>query len=127
MIELTNVTNNVVEVKATGKVSEADIMDYASKLEKIIAERAPVRILVDANYLDGWEDKKAMEAHARMIQKNHKQVERMGLISGHMWQQWLAAFVGMFTYPEIRTSDQGQSEEVRAWIYEGIEEKKKGS
>jgi len=123
MIELTSVTGNVVEVRATGKLSSTDLENYASKVEKIIEKIGVIRILADATHLDGWENKKALEAHLKMVKKNHKKVERMGMISNRMWQKWMLQLVGVFANPQVRTADHGQAEEIRAWIYEGVENK----
>jgi hypothetical protein len=38
-------------------------------------------------------------------------VERIAVIVGHEWQDWLIGAVRVFVHPEVRTFDKGQESE----------------
>jgi energy-converting hydrogenase Eha subunit G len=50
------------------------------------------------------------------VKSHHKNVERLAVVAGHMWQHWLAALAQVFVHPKIKVFDKDQIEDAREWL-----------
>jgi hypothetical protein len=110
-------TDNLLEVRLTGKLTKEFYERLAPEVEKMIAEHGKLRILMIMHDFHGWtagalwEDIKFEFKHARDI-------EKLAMVGESKWEKGMAAFCKPFTKAKIRYFDQTQLDEARKWTAE---------
>ena len=116
MLTIKHDTGNLVEITATGLLKAEDFRDFKERADALIKEHGHIRILINASDFDGWENREAAEKHLSFVKTHHEKVERLAIVTGHMWQHWLAALAQVFVHPKVKILDRDQVEEARKWL-----------
>lgn len=116
MIEIENITENMLRITASGELKAEDFAQVAPQADALIKKYGTLRLLLDGSGLNGWEDMAALEKHMDFVKTHHQHVERIALIAGHSWQHWLAGMIKVFVHPEIRIFDKNKVEEAQKWL-----------
>ena len=90
-----------VAVKAVGKLTDEAYKEFVPKLEAIIAEHGPVRVLFDMTMLEGWTLKAAMDDMMLGL-KHGKDFERIALVGDEAWEALAAGMANAFMNCEVR-------------------------
>lgn len=106
---------NVVEIRVSGKLTHADYEQFVPVIERRIAEKGKVRILLQMDDFHGWEPT-ALWDDVRFDLRHFRDIERLAMIGDKAWEHGMAAFCKPFTSAEIRYFEQGQEDEARAWL-----------
>jgi hypothetical protein len=106
---------NVVEVKASGKLTAEDYRQFAPELERFIRERGRIRMLFDMHDFHGWKAG-AMWEDYKFGRQQGGSLERLALVGEKRWQRWSARLCHLFTNGEVRYFDRSQADEAAVWV-----------
>lgn len=118
MIDITSFEDGVVRITITEKLQQGDFASITPVIDSLIEMKGNLKLLVDATQFDGWENKQAAEEHFAFVKTHHQKVDRIALITGHLWQEWIAISANVFVHPEIKTFDSDELEQAEAWLDE---------
>jgi len=90
-----------VAVKAVGKMTDAAYKSFVPKLETIIAEHGPIRLMFDLTESDGWTLKGAVDD--MMLGLTHgKDFERIALVGDTAWEALAARMANALMNCDVR-------------------------
>ncbi len=106
-----------VGVRATGLLTDADYKQtLIPLLEKTIAERGRVRLLVEfADTFAGWEMTAAWDDAAFGF-AHRADFDKIAMVGGPHWVAWSARLFAPFIAGEMRAFPAGQTQQAWAWI-----------
>jgi SpoIIAA-like len=110
------ISANAFRIIAPGKLKADDFREIAPQIDSLISQYGQIRLLIDASRFNGWENIAAFENHAGFVKNHQQRVERIAVIVGHDWQQWLIGAVRIFLHPEVRAYDRSHQGEALQWI-----------
>ena len=116
MIQLINLDGNAIEVIIPENLTANDFSQLAPLVDKIINEYGKIRLLVDASRFSGWENLDAFEHHLTFVKEHQKYIERIAVLTGHNWQNWLVGSVRLFVHPDVRSFDKNLESDARIWL-----------
>lgn len=120
MIEvLAESSGNVLAVKASAKLTDADYKDtFIPRLEEVIAEHGKARLLFtfDESF-EGWEPR-AMWDDASWGIRHLNDFEKIAMVGAKKWVEWAVKLDAHFMKGTIRTFDRDQLDSAREWIKE---------
>ncbi len=116
MIKTEIISNNALKIVAPEKLQADDFQKIAPQIEDIIKQYGKIRLLIDGSGFNGWESMAAFEKHAGFVKNHQAKVERIAMIVGHEWQDWLIGAVRVFVHPEVRTFDKSHESDALKWI-----------
>lgn len=115
MLTIVN-TGNLIEVTIKNTLKADDVMVLSDKADKLIEGYGSIRVLINATDFNGWENADAAEKHFSFVKEHHTKVERLAIVTGHMWQHWIAALAKVFMHPDIKVFDKTQLNEAESWL-----------
>lgn len=118
MIKIDVISGNVLKLVAPDRLKADDFRQIAPQVDAIIRRYGKIRLLIDASGCNGWENIAALENHASFVKNHQQKVERIAVIVGHEWQDWLIGAVKMFLHPEVRAYDKLHESEALRWVSE---------
>jgi len=118
MIEMKSTDSKVVILKATGKLQYDHFKRITPRVDSLIKKHKTISFLIDLTDFEGWEDKKTAEEHFTFVKEHHHKVDRVALISDHIWQQWLGGFANVFMHPKIKTFEPDERKQAEKWLLE---------
>ena len=116
MIETEAMSPCALKIVPSEKLTEADFQGLALRVDPLIKKCGRVRLLVDVSGFSGWESYAAFQAHASFIKNHQRNVERIAVIVGHDWQNWVVDVARMFLHPEARAFHESREEEAQRWL-----------
>lgn len=116
MIKTEAISANTLKITVPEKLKADDFRQIAPQVDSLIRKHGKVRLLIDATRFAGWENIAAFENHAEFVKNHQQKVERIAVIVGHEWQQWLVGAVRMFVHPDVRAYDKSHENEALQWI-----------
>ncbi len=119
MIEqLDSSVGNVVVVRATGKLTEADYKVFTPVLESAIQEHGSIRVLFVLHDFHGW-DLGGFWQDIKFDAKHAKDVDRFAIVGDKKWFEWMGKLCNTFTHTQAKTFHSDQLAEAEAWVKEG--------
>jgi hypothetical protein len=109
------VTDNLLEVHLTGKLTKEFYEKLAPAVEKQIAEHGKLRILMIMHDFHGW-TAGALWEDIKFEFKHWRDIEKLAMVGEAKWEKGMATFCKPFTKAKIRYFDLTQLEEARKWI-----------
>lgn len=109
----------ILEILATGKLSEDDYRKFTPEVERLIKQHGRVSILFEMSQFHGWEPG-ALWADIKFDFKHFADVDRLAIVGDRKWQEWMAKFCRPFTTARIRYFDHSHSETARLWVRESV-------
>jgi hypothetical protein len=113
--ELNGHNGNIVGFKVTGRFTGGQMKALADRVDAVIAEAGPVRLLVELEDFRGievdvlWEKAKFAFAHLRDI-------ERMAVVGDRLWEEWWVKVAGALLHAETRYFDEDDINAAWAWL-----------
>lgn len=113
--ELNRRDGNIVGFKITGRFTGVQMKAFADRVDAVVAESGPVRLLVELEDFRGieldvlWEKAKFAFAHLRDI-------ERMAVVGDRLWEEWWVKMAGALLRAETRYFDETDIDAAWAWL-----------
>lgn len=105
----------ILVLKATGQLTDADYREVLiPRLEEIIERYGKGRLLLELNG-HGWEPRAAWD-DARFGLRHRRDFEKMGVLGGPRWADWVLALAPLLMDGEIRSFSPDQRQEALHWI-----------
>ncbi len=104
-----------IHIKPVGRLQAADYELIRPALESFIAEHGQVRILFDAEELEGWTPA-AMWEDLKLGVHHVSDIDRIAFVVDGGWMEKLVSLSGVFTRAEVRTFHRNSLAEAEAWI-----------
>lgn len=109
-------SENVLGVKATGKLTHEDYQRFVPKLEELIAKHGKVRVLFDLVDCRGWEVGAAWD-DVKFCFKHHKEVDCCAVVGEKKWQEWMTKLSSPF-FNDVKYFDKAELEKAWQWVQE---------
>ena len=116
MIEVQTLSPNAFRLTPSGKLMEDDFSRLAPPIDAAIAEQGQIRLVIDASGFRGWESFAAFERHAGFVRAHQRKVERLAVLTGHDWQEWVVDTMRLFLHPEARAFAKDREAEALQWL-----------
>ena len=122
MIEqLQTASPNLIGLKVSGKLHDADYKQYVPMLERQIAPGGHTRLFAQFEDFHGWDFHAAWDDF-RFGVKHYGDFDRIALVGENRWQAWMAAFCKPFTRARVRYFDAREIDDAWTWLREGPRE-----
>ena len=113
--EQENTGRRILHVRATGKLTKEDYLQFLPEVERLIKQQGKIRLVFEMNDFHGW-DAGALWEDIKFDVKHFSDIERLAMIGEKKWEQWMAEFCKPFTTARIRYFDHSESSEAQSWI-----------
>ena len=110
--------NDLLVIKASGKLTKADYEEFAPRFEQMVEEHGPLRVLIELDDFQGW-DLPGFWEELRFDVSHRADMGRVAVIADKTLEQWGTKLSKPFFKAEIREFEHGQEEAARAWLAEG--------
>lgn len=110
--------DNVIEVRATGLLEEADYNHLLPKLRAAIEKHDRIRVLLEMQEVEGIIPKALIDEIAFDVEQL-EHVERLAVIGDAAWEEALEKLTRPFTQAETRFFARGGKPEARRWLERG--------
>jgi len=109
--------DGVLGIKMTGMLCNADYQSFVPEFEKMLAPIAPVRILLDWEDFEGWNEE--ADAHAFHFRMAHRsEFERIAVLGGHRLNKEADKLAEQLGEVPVRLFPVGGRDEALAWLTE---------
>jgi len=116
MIAIESVSPNAFRLAPSGKLTEDDFARLTPTIDAAIAEHGQVRLMIDASGFRGWDSFAAFQRHAGFVRAHQRKIERLAVVTGHDWQEWLVDTMRMFLHPEARAFPKDREADALQWL-----------
>ena len=114
-IELQTEHENLLVVRASGKLTKDDYAALLPKVDQLITEHHKINILFDMHDFHGWEVAAAWE-DTKFAFDHFRDIERLAVVGEKPWQKAMAVICKPFTQAEVRYYTHEQSDQARQWL-----------
>lgn len=90
-----------VAIKASGRLTDEDYRSFAPKLEALIREHGPIRLLVDLTAFEGWTAHAAWDDFTFGL-RHRRDFERIALVGDKKWEGLAARMARAVMKAEVR-------------------------
>lgn len=106
---------NHVVVRATGKLTKDELIQFRKDFETILRDRGKLRVLFDATEFEGW-DSGGLWQEARFDVKHLSDIDRLAMVGAKSWQHALEAAIKPFAHPTMRYFDVSEMQAAHDWL-----------
>ena len=114
-IELQTEHENLLVVRASGKLTKDDYAALLPQVDRLIEEHYKISILFDMRDFHGWELAAAWE-DTKFAFHHFRDIERLAVVGEKPWQKVMAVVCKPFTRAEVRYYAHEQSEQAHQWL-----------
>lgn len=114
-ITITELPDDIVEVRLSGKLHKADYDTFEPSIEKHIDRAGKVSFLMIMEDFHGW-DLGAVWEDTLFDVKHHADIARIAMVGDKKWEQWMAKVCRPFTSAKIKYFDISELDAAREWI-----------
>lgn len=116
MIEYSNnLTNNIVEIRIFGKITEADLTSVIAQLKADLAQHGRLRVLEEVRNFEGI-DPMALWKDAQFGFNHVGDFTHAAVVADTKWMQTAADAIGFILPSAVRTFEPSQIEVAREWL-----------
>jgi hypothetical protein len=112
-------SGKVLGIKVIGELTHADYQQLVSTLEELITEHGKVRVLVELEDCDGWDDLDAAWDDLKLWLERRGEVDRCAVVGERKWQERLMQLSWPFFTKQY--FDKAELEQAWKWVLEGSE------
>jgi hypothetical protein len=116
MLKISNNESNLIEATISDTIGTEDIKKLEAITDRKIREHGNIRIFANAAEFKGWEDISSIQEHIVFVKEHHNKIEKIALIIGRVWQQWLADIVSIFVHPQVKIFYNNEQNEAKFWV-----------
>ena len=114
--------DNIMAVKASGKLTDQDYQQFLPKLNEFIdTSESPVSLLIELEDFHGW-DKKAAWDDFKFGMKNEDDIARIAIVGENRWQKWMTVLGDAFTSTDMRYFPKAELSQAWSWLRSPQEE-----
>ena len=118
MLEIINVgTDQVIGVKASGRLTDEDYRKFLPQLEELIRRQGPILLFVDMTEFEGWETKAAWD-DLKFGLRHDVDFARIAVVTDRKWLQWMIRASTIFFAAEMRCFPGADRERALQWLQE---------
>ena len=114
-IAINELSDDLIEVRMSGKLHKADYDEFVPAIEAIIERPGKVRFLMIMEDFHGW-DMAAVWEDTKFDMKHHSDIARIAMVGDKQWEQWMAKVCAPFVGANIKYFDIHELDDARAWI-----------
>lgn len=107
---------NVVYGMASGKLEKRDYQAFVPKLEAVMAEDKPMRLLMELNDFHGWTLGALVQECKLIIKHYNDHLERVAVVGDRWWEKTAVSVARLFTKIQVRYYPSQQRDLAEAWI-----------
>jgi SpoIIAA-like len=111
-------SDGVLGVEVSGKLTRADYEELIPSWEKMIARQGALRMLFIMKDFGGWEPGAAWEDFEFDL-KYARQIDRIAMVGEKKWQEWLSKLGALFVKADVKYFDAAELSEAERWIRAG--------
>ncbi len=115
MHTITEGKENIVRFEVTGKLTQDDYDKLIPSWKATIARHGKVRLLFAMKDFHGWEPGAAWD-DLQFDRKHGAQVERVAMVGGKKWQEWVTKIASWFVGADVRYFDLSKQTEAEKWV-----------
>lgn len=108
-------SNNILTVKASGKLTKEDYEKFGPQVEALIQQHGKIRVLIELEDFRGW-NAGALWEDSKFAWQHYGDIERLAIVGEKKWEKGMATFCKPFTKAEIRFFEKEQAHEATQWI-----------
>ena len=110
---------SVLGFTLSGKLHDEDYRHFVPTVDAAIAAHGKIRLLAHFVDFHGW-DMHALWDDIKFATVHCTKVERIALVGGRLWEEWMAKVCKPFTMAKIQYFDAAQIDEAWAWLEEAV-------
>jgi SpoIIAA-like len=110
-------TGNVLEVRATGKLTKEFYEELVPIVDQQIKQFGKIRVLFMMDDFHGW-TAGALWEDMKFDLKHWRDIERLAIVGESKWEKGMATFCKPFTSASIKYFDECEIEAARKWLAE---------
>jgi len=114
-ISIQELSDEVVEVKLSGKIHSSDYDEFVPGIEAIIERVGQLRLLMIMEDFHGW-DLGAVWQDTKFDMKHHADFAKLAMVGEKKWEELMAKVCRPFTGATIRYFDKSEEAAARDWI-----------
>ncbi len=114
-ITITESSDDLLEVRLTGKLHKDDYDEFVPAVEAAIERAGKIRFLIVMDDFHGW-DMVAIWEDTKFDLKHHADIARLAMVGDKKWEEWMAKICRPFTGAKIKYFDATETDAARAWI-----------
>lgn len=116
MLTIKQDETNKIKLEVSGKLQSSDLDKLAKLADESIKKHGKVRLFINSSLFEGWDDFATMQKHFRFVQEHHNYVEKLSIITGPWWQNFMLSFAKIFIHPKVKTFEVGEEEVALKWL-----------
>jgi hypothetical protein len=118
-LTFSDVAGNIVEVKASGRLSDDDYHEFVPRMEALIERWGRLRLLfmLDVGF-EGW-DASAAWNELRFQVRHREHIKRVAVVGAGRWVELGSRISAHLTGVDVRYFEHDAAGEARMWISEG--------
>ena len=116
--------DNLIAIRASGKLSHEDYQNFLPQLEKEIESLGKVSVLFELEDFTGWDLEAAKDDFVFGI-KHLNDIDRMAIVGEKIWQRWMVSMAEPFG--EIKYFDREKLQEAWEWLKDAETEHSKNT
>ena len=106
---------NLICLKVSGKLTDADYKAFIPKIEDVIEEFGTAKFYVDMLDLEGWEWRAAWDDFAFGIQ-HWSDFTKIAMVGNKQWEELSARVADKITKADVRYFEESQAAEALVWV-----------
>ncbi len=119
MHRVTQNEGNLITVRVSGKLTQADYADLIPAWDRLFAEHGSMRMLFIMEDFHGWEPSAAWE-DLRYGTKHAREVIRVAMVGEKNWQMWFTKIGSIFILrSQVKYFEISNLAEAESWVRAG--------
>ena len=115
-VQVLGVSDGVIEFAVNGKLRESEFADAQKAAADVIHQQGRIRILVNAQNFDGWEQGGTWDDFS-FEEEFDPYIEKMAFVGDRRWEELVLLFSNKaFRQFPIEYFGSSESEQARAWL-----------
>ena len=112
--------DDVLGVRVSGTLTEADYDRLVPFLEARVREHGPLRVLVLMEDWHGWDSLGALWEDAKMDARLNEHARRIAMVGDEDWERWMSKLSKPFAEGQLRYFDAADLDAAWAWVRAGV-------
>lgn len=106
---------DLVEIDASGKLTGADYERLVPELERLAADRGPLRLYIELKDFRGW-DPEGLWKDVKFDASHQDEMDRIAIVGENKWEEWGTRLSKPFFKADMRFFTPDRVAEARAWL-----------
>ncbi|HEY3706302.1 MAG TPA: STAS/SEC14 domain-containing protein [Terracidiphilus sp.] len=103
-------------VRATGKLTKEDIIQFSKDFDLFVTDRGRLRVLFDVTELEGWGSGAALWQEVKFDFKHLSNIDRLATVGAKKWQLALETAIKPFAHPTMRDFGASDMQAAHDWL-----------